>query len=88
MNTKQSKDGLKVYKFIGITFDENYKDGQEELNQAICQGYTIVRDYQTSAGIVFSLEMNEGGFSDESKQRSITEYLANTVQPQGGEITQ
>ena len=50
-----SKDGLTVYRFVGVTFDENYKEGQDVLNQAISEGYKITRDYQTESGIVFSL---------------------------------
>ena len=86
MKKEVTKDELKMYKFIGISFDGNYKEGQDELNRAMCQGYRIVRDYETSTGVVFSLKMNGDSFSDESKQRSITEYLTNTVQPEMGKI--
>ncbi|RZD47215.1 MAG: hypothetical protein CXT78_02905 [Thaumarchaeota archaeon] len=82
MKKKVTIDEPKMYKFVGISFDENYKEGQDELNRIMCQGYEIIRDYQTSAGVVFSLKMNGDSFSDEPKQRSITEYLTNTVKPE------
>lgn len=57
MSNKVSKDEQKVIRFVGVTFDENYKKGQEELNRIIGEGYKIVQDYRTESGIVFSLVM-------------------------------
>ena len=50
-------DVPKAYRFIGMTFDENYKEGQDKLNRAIEQGYKIAHDYRTESGIVFALVM-------------------------------
>ena len=69
-----SKDGLPVYRFVGVTFDENYKEGQDVLNQAISEGYKITRDYQTESGIVFSLVL-ENQLVVDPNQRTLDYYV-------------
>jgi hypothetical protein len=69
-----SKDGLTVYRFVGVTFDENYKEGQDVLNQAISEGYKITRDYQTESGIVFSLVL-ENQLVVDPNQRTLDYYV-------------
>jgi hypothetical protein len=74
MNSTIDVDGPKVFRFIGITFDENYKEGQDELNHAIEKGYKIAHDYRTESGIVFALVMQ----MDKQKigeQRSLDAYI-------------
>ena len=56
-------------KFIGVSFEStNYKAGQDELNETISQGYRIMKEYQTSCGVVFSLrKMDNYEISPEQK---------------------
>tara|TARA_B110000495_G_scaffold184948_1_gene182369 strand:+ start:487 stop:747 length:261 start_codon:yes stop_codon:yes gene_type:complete len=70
--------GLKMesyIKFVGVPFESNnYKKGQDELNQTISQGYRIVRDYQTSSGVVFSLTKNLDNEVIDPKQKLMDDY--------------
>jgi hypothetical protein len=59
---------------VGVTFDENYKEGQDVLNQAISEGYKITRDYQTESGIVFSLVL-ENQLVVDPNQRTLDYYV-------------
>ena len=55
-DTEVSPKKTLAIKFVGVSFEStNYKAGQDELNESLCQGYRIVAEYPTSAGIVFSL---------------------------------
>jgi hypothetical protein len=74
MESTTSRDGLTVYRFVGVTFDENYKEGQDVLNQAISEGYKITRDYQTESGIVFSLVL-ENQLVVDPNQRTLDYYV-------------
>ena len=74
MESTTSRDGLIVYRFVGVTFDENYKEGQDVLNQAISEGYKITRDYQTESGIVFSLVL-ENQLVVDPNQRTLDYYV-------------
>ena len=70
--------GLKMesyIKFVGVHFESNnYKKGQDELNQTISQGYRIVRDYQTSSGVVFSLTKNLDNKMIDPEQKLMDDY--------------
>ena len=74
MENTISRDGLTVYRFVGVTFDENYKEGQDVLNQAISEGYKITRDYRTESGIVFSLVL-ENQLVVDPNQRTLDYYV-------------
>ena len=74
MESTTSRDGLIVYRFVGVTFDENYKEGQDVLNQAISEGYKITRDYRTESGIVFSLVL-ENQLVVDPNQRTLDYYV-------------
>lgn len=52
-------DVPKPCKFIGITFDQNCEKGENILNKALGDGYTIIRDYRTESGIVFQLVLEK-----------------------------
>ena len=65
-NMKQKKDSEKLkkrqskkmtaMKFVGVVFDpEKYKAGEEEINEALSDGFQIIQDFQTGGGIVFAL---------------------------------
>lgn len=47
---------LKMVKFVGVVFDKDeYKKGEAELNRLLEMGYRVIKDFQTSSGIVISL---------------------------------
>ena len=75
--------GLKMesyIKFVGVPFESNnYKKGQDELNQTISQGYRIVRDYQTSSGVVFSLTKNLDNEVIDPKQKLMDDYCVDSM---------
>ena len=58
MNTT-TRDVQKVYRFVGVPFDQNCERGEDILNQAINDGYKIAEHFRTEAGIVFSLVLDK-----------------------------
>ena len=65
-NMKQEKDGKKLkkrqpkkmtaMKFVGVAFDpEKYKAGEAEINDALSDGFEVIRDFETGGGIVLAL---------------------------------
>ena len=58
MKQALDKDEQKVYRFVGVTFDQNCEKGEDILNQAINDGYKIAEHFRTEAGIVFSLVLD------------------------------
>ena len=73
-NMKQEKDSKKLkkrqpkkmtaMKFVGVAFDpEKYKAGEAEINEALSEGFEVIRDFETGGGIVLALgkyEKREG----------------------------
>ena len=65
-NMKQEKDSKKLkkrqpkkmtaMKFVGVAFDpEKYKAGEAEINDALSDGFEVIRDFETGGGIVLAL---------------------------------
>ena len=65
-NMKQEKDIKKLkkrqprkmtaMKFVGVAFDpEKYKAGEAEINEALSDGFEVLRDFETGGGIVIAL---------------------------------
>ena len=65
-NMKQEKDSKKLkkrqpkkmtaMKFVGVAFDpEKYKAGETEINEALSEGFEVLRDFETGGGIVIAL---------------------------------
>ena len=65
-NMKQEKDSKKLkkrqsrkmtaMKFVGVVFDpEKYKAGEEEINEALSDGFEVIQDFRTGGGIVMAL---------------------------------
>ena len=63
-NMKKEKDSKKLkkrqsrkmtaMKFVGVAFDpQKYKAGEAEINEALSEGYEVIRDFETGGGIVF-----------------------------------
>ena len=43
-------------KFVGVAFDpEKYKAGESEVNDALADGFEVIRDFETGGGIVMAL---------------------------------
>ena len=56
LKKKPKRDKLARIKYIGVLFDENKcKKGEEEINNALDEGYEVMRDFETGAGIVVCL---------------------------------
>ena len=53
---KKSARRLTEMKFVGVPFDpQKYKAGEEEINEALSDGFEVVRDFETGGGIVIAL---------------------------------
>ena len=47
---------LTKMKFVGVAFDpEKYKAGEAEINEALSDGFEVLRDFETGGGIVIAL---------------------------------
>ena len=64
---KKPRRKMTAMKFIGVAFDpEKYKAGEAEINDALADGFEVIRDFETGGGIVMALgkwEMKEENFS-------------------------
>ena len=55
LKKRQSKRIVEM-KFVGVAFDpEIYKSGEAEVNQALANGFEVIRDFETGGGIVMAL---------------------------------
>jgi len=53
---KKKPRKLTKIKFVGVAFDpQKYKAGETEINDALSEGYEVIRDFQTGGGIVMTL---------------------------------
>ena len=53
---KKSQRKMTEMKFVGVAFDpEKYKSGEAEVNQALANGFEVIRDFETAGGIVMAL---------------------------------
>ena len=53
---KKKPRKLRKIKFVGVAFDpQKYKAGETEINDALSEGYEVIRDFQTGGGIVMAL---------------------------------
>jgi len=53
---KKPRKKLTKMKFVGIVFEpEKYKTGEAEINDALSNGFEVIRDFQTGSGIVVAL---------------------------------
>ena len=61
---KRKSRKLTKIKFVGVAFDpEKYKAGEAEINEALSDGFEVLRDFETGGGIVMALgkwEKEEG----------------------------
>ena len=53
---KRQPRKMTAMKFVGVVFDpEKYKAGAAEINEALSEGFEVLRDFETGGGIVIAL---------------------------------
>ena len=53
---KRQSRKMTAMKFVGVVFDpEKYKAGEAEINEALSDGFEVLRDFETGGGIVIAL---------------------------------
>ena len=53
---KRQPRKMTAMKFVGVVFDpEKYKAGEAEINDALSDGFEVIRDFETGGGIVLAL---------------------------------
>ena len=53
---KKKPRKLTKIKFVGVAFDpQKYKAGETEINDALSDGFEVIRDFETGGGIVMAL---------------------------------
>ena len=53
---KRQPKKMTAMKFVGVAFDpEKYKAGEAEINEALSDGFEVLRDFETGGGIVMAL---------------------------------
>ena len=53
---KRQPRKMTAMKFVGVAFDpEKYKAGEAEINDALADGFEVIRDFETGGGIVMAL---------------------------------
>ena len=53
---KKKARKLTKIKFVGVAFDpQKYKVGEAEINDALSDGFEVIRDFETGGGIVMAL---------------------------------
>ena len=61
---KKSRRKMTAMKFVGVIFDpKKFKTGEAEINDALADGFEVIRDFETGGGIVLALgkyEKREG----------------------------
>ena len=64
---KHSDEKLTEIKFVNVFFDlKKYKKGEEDINDALKNGYEVSRHFQTESGVVICL----GNFKSKNKKAS------------------
>ena len=59
---KKSQMRMTAMKFVGVIFDpKKFKTGETEINDALADGFEVIRDFETGGGIVMALGKWEKG---------------------------
>ena len=59
---------MTAMKFVGVAFDpEKYKVGESEINEALSEGFEVMRDFETGGGIVMCMAKWEKKIEEEKK---------------------
>ena len=65
---KRQARKMTAMKFVGVAFDpEKYKAGEAEINEALSEGFEVMRDFETGGGIVMCLAKWEKKTKEEEK---------------------
>ena len=55
LKKKQARK-MTAMKFVGVIFDpKKFKTGEAEINDALADGFEVIRDFETGGGIVIAL---------------------------------
>ena len=55
LKKKQARKMIAM-KFVGVIFDpEKFKTGEAEINDALSDGFEVIRDFETGGGIVMAM---------------------------------
>ena len=56
LKKKPKRERMTRIKYVGVLFDmKSYKKGEQEINDALDEGFEVMRDFETGAGIVVCL---------------------------------
>ena len=56
LKRKPKRERMTRIKYVGVLFDlKSYKKGEQEINDALDEGFEVMRDFETGAGIVVCL---------------------------------
>ena len=56
LKKKPKREKMTRIKYVGVLFDlKSYKKGEQEINDALDEGFEVMRDFETGAGIVVCL---------------------------------
>ena len=56
LKKKPKRERMMRIKYVGVLFDlKSYKKGEQEINDALDEGFEVMRDLETGAGIVVCL---------------------------------
>ena len=56
LKKKPKRERMTRIKYVSVLFDQkNYRKGEQEINDALKEGYEVMRDFETGAGIVVCL---------------------------------
>ena len=70
---KRQPRKMTAMKFVGVAFDpEKYKAGEAEINEALSNGFEVLRDFETGGGIVMAL-----GKWEKTKDRAVKNEWSN-----------
>ena len=65
---KRQPRKMTAMKFVGVAFDpEKYKAGEAEINEALSEGFEVMRDFETGGGIVMCMAKWEKKIKEEKK---------------------
>ena len=53
---EKSQMRMTAMRFVGVIFDpEKFKTGEAQINDALADGFEVIRDFETGGGIVMAL---------------------------------
>ena len=71
LKKKPKRERMTQIKYVGVPFDQkNYKIGEQEINDALKDGYEVMRDFETGGGIVVCLVKWEHMPKDSDEQET------------------